>query len=59
MWLGFLLSLCLPGAAAWATEPSTPEEVLRTLVRANAEKDIPTMSRWMAYDEDCINYTIG
>ncbi len=59
MWLGFLLSLCLPGAVAWATEPSTPEEVLRTLVRANAEKDIPTMSRWMAHDEDCINYTIG
>ena len=59
MWLGFILSICLPGAAAWGTEPSTPEEVLRTLVRANAEKDIPTMSRWMAHDEDCINYTIG
>ena len=59
LWLGFLLSICLPGAAAWASEPSTPEEVLRTLVRANADKDIPTMSRWMAHDEDCINYTIG
>lgn len=45
MWLAFLLSISLPVAAAWATEPSTPEEVLRTLVRANADKDIPTMSR--------------
>ena len=59
IWLGFLLYICLPGAAAWASEPSTPEEVLRTLVRANADKDVPTMSRWMAHDEDCINYTIG
>ena len=54
-----LLSICFPCAAAWGTEPLTPEEVIRTIVRANAEKDFLTMSRWMAHDEDCINYTIG
>ena len=58
-WLGILLPICSPYAAALATEPSTPEEVIRTVVRANAEKDLPTMSRWMAHDKDCINYTIG
>jgi SnoaL-like domain len=59
MWLGLLLSICSPCAAALATESSTPEAVIRTVVRANAERDLPTMSRLMAHDEDCINYTIG
>ena len=59
MWLGLLLPICSPCAAALATEPLTPEEVIRTVVRANAEKDLPTMSQLMAHDEDCINYTIG
>jgi hypothetical protein len=59
MWLGLLLPIYFPCAAAWATEPSTPEEVIPTVVRANGEKDLPTMSRWMAHDEDCTNYTIG
>jgi hypothetical protein len=59
MWLGLLLPICSPCATALATEPSTPEEVIRTVVRANAEKDLPTMSRLMAHDEDGINYTIG
>jgi SnoaL-like domain len=59
MWLGLLLPICSPCAAALATELSTPEEIIRTVVRANAEKDFPTMSRLMAHDEDRINYTIG
>lgn len=59
LWLGLLLPLCSSCAAALATEPSTPEEVIRTVVRANAERDLPTMSRLMAHDDDCINYTIG
>ena len=64
VWLGLLLSLCAPYAVALATESSaaessTAEEVIRTVVRANAEKDLATMSRLMAHDEDSINYTIG
>jgi hypothetical protein len=33
--------------------------VIRALVQANADKDLATMSRLMAHDEDAINYTIG
>ena len=49
---GLLWPLCSPGPAARATEPSTPESVIRTVVQANADKDLRTMSRWMAHDED-------
>jgi ketosteroid isomerase-like protein len=46
-------------APAYAIEPTTPEDVLRLLVRANAEKDIATLSRHMAHDADVVGYTIG
>jgi ketosteroid isomerase-like protein len=46
-------------APAYAAEPKTPEDVLRLLVRANAEKDIATLSRYMAHDADVVGYTIG
>lgn len=46
-------------APAYAAEPTTPEDVLRLLVRANAEKDIATLSRYMAHDADVVGYTIG
>ena len=59
MWLVLVLPICFSSMAATAMEPSTPEEVLRAVVRANADKDFPAMSRLMAHDEDCINYTIG
>src|ERR1051326_8181971 len=36
-----------------------PEETIRTLVRANAEKDLTTLSRLMAHDPDITSYTIG
>jgi hypothetical protein len=36
----------------------TPEDVIRTLVRANAEKDLHTMSKLMAHDPDTISYTV-
>jgi hypothetical protein len=32
---------------------------VRTLIRANAEKDIATLSRMMAHDADITSYTIG
>jgi ketosteroid isomerase-like protein len=35
------------------------ETTVRALVRANAEKDLPAMSRLMAHDADITSYTIG
>jgi len=43
----------------FANEPMGPEAVIRTLVRANAELDMPTISRFMAHDADITSYTIG
>ena len=42
-----------------AQESTGPEAVIRTLVRANAELDMPTISRFMAHDADITSYTIG
>jgi ketosteroid isomerase-like protein len=42
-----------------AAEPSNPESVIRMMVRANAEKDLPTLSRLMAHDADIVSYTVG
>ncbi len=55
--------VCLIGNAshtfAVTLEPTDPETVIRTLVRANAEKDMPTLSRLMAHDADITSYSIG
>ncbi|MEW6542154.1 MAG: nuclear transport factor 2 family protein [Nitrospirota bacterium] len=48
----------LAAANGMAADSSGPEEVLRTLVKANVEKDLATLSRLMAHDEDSISYTI-
>lgn len=40
-------------------ESSSPEAVIRTLVRANAEKNLATLSRLMAHDADIVSYTVG
>ncbi len=62
------LSLCFAfGDPLWAhgvegntdDDASSPEAVIRTLVRANAEKDLATLSRLMAHDADIVSYTIG
>lgn|SRR5262245_7178057 len=42
-----------------AHESTGPEAAIRTLVRANAELDMQTLSRFMAHDADIISYTIG
>jgi ketosteroid isomerase-like protein len=42
-----------------AFDPADPESVIRALVRANAEKDMATLSRYMAHDADIVSYTIG
>ena len=61
---GNLLLLLALAAACWiapayAIEPKTPEDVLRLIVRANAEKDMTTFSKYMAHDADVVGYTIG
>ncbi|TKS58209.1 MAG: hypothetical protein EWM72_03151 [Nitrospira sp.] len=44
---------------AIAPEPTDPESAIRTMVRANAEKDMPTLSRLMAHDADITSFSIG
>ncbi|MBI5854924.1 MAG: nuclear transport factor 2 family protein [Nitrospirae bacterium] len=54
--LGLMLAAPLSVTAA---EIDSPEMIIRTLVRANAEKDLTTLSRFMAHDADIVCYTIG
>jgi hypothetical protein len=56
---GLLLALLLSGTPGLAAEMPSPEKTLRTLVQANADKDLPTMAKLMAHDVDAINYTIS
>lgn len=53
-----LLLSVLPASAASADEPLDAETTLRLLVRANAERDLATMSTYMSHDADAIGYTI-
>jgi SnoaL-like domain len=41
------------------SDSNDPETTIRMLVRANAEKDMGTLSRLMAHDADITSYTIG
>ena len=52
-----ILSLLLVSVAS-ADEPLDPETTLRTLVHANAERDLATMSKYMSHDVDAVGYTI-
>lgn len=45
--------------AASAAEPSDPESAIRRMVRANAEKDLPTLARLMAHDADIVSYAVA
>jgi hypothetical protein len=42
-----------------AYDSNGPEAAIRALVRANAELDMATLSRFMAHDADITSYTIG
>ncbi|NOT23931.1 MAG: SnoaL-like domain-containing protein [Nitrospiraceae bacterium] len=56
----FILALSLTQAIeSRALDSSGPEATIRTLVRANAEKDLSTLSRLMAHDSDIVSYTIA
>ena len=57
-WCALTLFLSVP-IAAIAAEPSDPESAIRRMVRANAEKDLPTLSRLMAHDADIISYAVA
>ena len=54
--LAFLLCVT---TSSWAAEPSDPETAIRLMIRANAEKDLPALSRLMAHDADIVSYTVG
>jgi hypothetical protein len=56
-----LLSLfgAASSALGGAPDPNSPETIIRALVHANAEKDMPTLSRLMAHDADITSYSIG
>lgn len=42
-----------------AAQPMDPESTIRALVRANEEKDMATLARFMAHDDDIVSYSIG
>jgi ketosteroid isomerase-like protein len=56
---GVLVLVISVSAAAMALEPTDPESAIRRLVRANAEKDLPTLSRLMAHDADIVSYAVA
>ncbi len=56
---GLLLVLLLSGTPGLAAEVTSPEDTLRALVQANADKDISTLARLMAHDADIVSYTIS
>ncbi len=49
----------IPSAMSGTADDTGLETTVRALVRANAEKDLPAMSRLMAHDADITSYTIG
>ncbi len=55
--LPFLLIILV--SPSFAADTSDPESVLRTIVKANAEKDLTTMSHYMSHEVDTIGYSIG
>src|SRR2546428_1370057 len=52
---GLLLVPLLSGPPELAAEITGPEETLRALVQANADKDVPTLARLMAHDADIVS----
>jgi ketosteroid isomerase-like protein len=49
----------VPAAMSGTTNTTELETTVRALVRANSEKDLPTMSKLMAHDADIVSYSIG
>ena len=59
-WL-WVLALLLPFSllAGYRQNPETPETVLRSVIRANAEKDLASLEKYLAKDPDLVVYSIG
>jgi len=57
-WCALTLFISMPTAAI-SSDLSDPESAIRRMVRANAEKDLPTLSRLMAHDADIISYAVA
>jgi ketosteroid isomerase-like protein len=57
VWLWLTLVLAVPAAALG--QSLGPEQVIRAIVRANADRDLPGMARYMAKDADAVNYSIA
>lgn len=57
--LTVLLTIVVTAGPSIGADSADPESVLRTLVKANADKDLATMARHMAQDADAIGYSIG
>jgi ketosteroid isomerase-like protein len=55
-WVLLLLGGPIPSNASG---PSDPESAIRSMVRANQEKDLATLSRLMAQDADIISYGVA
>lgn len=55
----FSVMIVVTPAIAQASDNRSAETTIRALVRANAEKDMPTLSRLMAHDADITSYTVG
>ena len=54
------LILCIGvSTVAVASEPTDPESAIRQMLRANAEKDLPTLSSMMAHDDDITSYSVA
>src|SRR5437879_10281459 len=49
----------VPAAMSGTADNTGLETTVRALVRANSEKDLPTMSELMAHDADITSYSIG
>jgi hypothetical protein len=58
-WLGIVLlfsSLSPPGSSAG--EPASPEDMLRLIVKANAARDLDTLSKYLSHDADATGYAM-
>jgi hypothetical protein len=59
VWVVSAIVMLASVSSGHAADDQSAEATVRALVRANAEKDMETMSRLMAHDADITSYTIG
>ena len=55
----FVTAVAASACVSLASDNQDAEAAVRALIRANAEKDIRTLSKMMAHDADITSYTIG